>query len=217
MRSMLRSMAAAALVVFLLTPALAAAQDLKPIQLPAPKTDGGKPLMDVLKARQSARVFGSDPLPLQTLSNLLWAAFGVNRADGRRTAPSARNWQETDIYVVLPEGVYVYDAKGNALKPVAPGDHRAQTGTQAYAATAAVDLVYVADLVKTGQSPAEEREIFTPADAGFIAENAYLFCTSEGLAVVVRGLIDRAALGKVLNLRADQKIILAQSIGLPKK
>jgi nitroreductase len=100
---------------------------------------------------------------------------------------------------------------------VTPGDHRAQTGTQAYVATAPVNLVYVADFAKTGNAPAEEREIFTPADAGFIAENAYLFCTSEGLAVVVRGLIDRPALGKVLNLRADQKIILAQTIGLPKK
>jgi SagB-type dehydrogenase family enzyme len=209
--------AAVALVVFLLAPVFAAGQELKPIQLPPARTEGGKPLMDVLKTRQSARVFASDPLPAQTLSNLLWAAFGVNRPDGRRTAPSARNWQEIDIFVVLPEGVYVYDAKAHALKPVTPGDHRAQTGTQAYVATAPVNLVYVADFAKTGNAPAEEREIFTPADAGFIAENAYLFCTSEGLAVVVRGLIDRPALGKVLNLRADQKIILAQTIGLPKK
>jgi SagB-type dehydrogenase family enzyme len=217
MRSRLCRAAAAATILFLLAPVLASAQELKPIQLPPARTDGGKPLMDVLKSRQSARVFAGDPLPLQTLSNLLWAAFGMSRGDGRRTAPSARNWQEIDIYVVLADGVYVYDAKAHALKPVASGDHRAQTGTQAYVATAPVNLVYVADLAKTGNAPAEEREIFTPADAGFIAENAYLFCTSEGLAVVVRGLIDRAALGKVLNLRADQKIILAQTIGLPKK
>jgi SagB-type dehydrogenase family enzyme len=202
--------------VVLLAPG-AAAPDPWEIRLPAPKTEGGRPLMDVLRARQSARAFSPEPLPMQTLSNLLWAAFGVNRPDGRRTAPSARNWQEIEIYVVLAEGAYVYDANANALKSVASGDHRAKTGTQAYVATAPVNLVYVADLAKTGQSPAEERDLFVPADAGFVAENAYLFCTSEGLAVVVRGLIDRPALAKTLNLRTDQRIILAQSVGNVKK
>lgn len=218
MRLTYRSFAAtAAVIVMSLVPCVAAAQNLKPVQLPAPRTEGGKPLMDVLKSRQSARVFSPDALPQQVLSNLLWAAFGVNRPDGRRTAPSARNWQEIDIYVVLPEGAYLYDAKSHALKPVVAGDHRAVTGTQAYVATAPVNLVYVADYARTGQAPPEERELFPPADAGFVAENAYLFCASEGLAVVVRGLIDRTALAKVLNLRADQKIILAQTIGFPKK
>ena len=218
MRSTYRSFAAtAAVIVMSLVPCVAAAQNLKSVQLPAPRTEGGKPLMDVLKSRQSARVFSPDALPQQVLSNLLWAAFGVNRPDGRRTAPSARNWQEIDIYVVLPEGAYLYDAKSHALKPVVAGDHRAVTGTQAYVATAPVNLVYVADYARTGQAPLEERELFPPADAGFVAENAYLFCASEGLAVVVRGLIDRTALAKVLNLRADQKIILAQTIGFPKK
>jgi nitroreductase len=193
------------------------AQDLKPLQLPAPKTDGGKPLMDVLRARQSARAFSPEPLPAQTLSNLLWAAFGVNRPDGRRTAPSARNWQEIDLYVVLADAAYLYDAKANVLKVAAAGDHRSKTGTQAYVATAPVNLVYVADLARTGQSPAEERDLFVPADAGFVAENAYLFCASEGLAVVVRGLIDRPALAKALNLRPEQRIILAQSVGYVKK
>ena len=103
------------------------------------------------------------------------------------------------------------------MKPAAAGDHRAKTGTQAYVTTAPLNLVYVADLARTGQSLAEERDLFTPADAGFIAQNAYLYCASEGLAVVVRGLIDRPALAKALNLRPDQKIILAQTIGYPKK
>jgi nitroreductase len=217
MRTTLRRIAPVAAIILLLAPALALAQELNPIQLPPPKTDGGKPLMDALKARQSARTFAPDRLPLPVLSNLLWATNGVNRADGRRTAPSARNWQEVDVYVVMADAAYVYDAKAHALKPVAAGDHRARTGTQEYVATAPVNLVYVADLAKTGQSPSEERDLFTPADAGFIAQNAYLFCASEGLAVVVRGLIDRPALAKALNLRADQRIILAQTIGYPKK
>ena len=205
------------LLVALFFAALAPAQELKSIQLPEPKTQGGRPLMQVLKDRQSAREFSAEALPLPVLSNLLWAAFGINRPDGRRTAPSARNWQEIDIYVALPDGLYLYDAKPHALKPVLPGDHRAATGTQAYVAGAAVDLVYVADLARTGNAPAEERELFTPADAGFVAENVYLFCTSEGLATVVRGLIDRPALSKRMQLRPDQKIILAQSVGYPKK
>ncbi len=126
-----------ALALFLsFLPVFALAQDLKPIPLPAPQTDGGKPLMQVLKARHSTREFGSEKLPLQTLSNLLWAANGINRPDGKRTAPSAVNWQETDIYVVLAEGSYVYDPKGNALNPVVSGDLRAETGTLARSTTA---------------------------------------------------------------------------------
>jgi SagB-type dehydrogenase family enzyme len=217
MRTTSRAIAAAVVVILLFGTAVGLAQDLKPVQLPPAKTDGGKPLMEALEARQSARVFAPDALPAQVLSNLLWAAFGINRADGNRTAPSARNWQEIDIYVVMADGAYVYDAKGHALRPVAGGDHRAKTGTQPYVATAPLNLVYVADIARTGQSPAEERDLFTPADAGFIAQNAYLYCASEGLAVVVRGLIDRPALAKALSLRPDQKIILAQTIGYPKK
>jgi SagB-type dehydrogenase family enzyme len=217
MRLTPRTATAAVIIILLLAPGFALAQDLKPIQLPPAKTDGGKPFMDVLKARQSARVFAADSLPPQVISNLLWAANGMNRADGRRTAPSARNWQEIDVYVVMAGGAYRYDPKAHALEPVAAGDHRAKTGTQAYVATAPVNLVYVADMTKTGKSPAEERDLFTPADAGFIAQNAYLFCASEGLAVVVRGLIDRPALAAALNLRTDQKVLLAQTIGYPKK
>jgi nitroreductase len=203
--------------IALLVPMLAAAQELKPIQLSAPKTEGGKPLMELLNARRSVREFSAEPLPLPVLSNLLWAAFGVNRTDGRRTAPSARNWQEIDVYVARPDGVYVYDPKANVLNPVLAGDHRRATGTQDYVSTAAVNLVYIADMARVGKAPAEERDLFTPANAGFIAENVYLFCASEGLATVVRGLVNRAALAKLLRLRPEQKIILSQSVGYPKK
>ncbi|HZL69048.1 MAG TPA: SagB/ThcOx family dehydrogenase [Candidatus Limnocylindrales bacterium] len=192
------------------------AQDLKSIQLPAPQTDGSRPLMQVLKERKTQREFGPEKLPTQVLANLLWAAFGINRPDGRRTAPSAMNWQEIDIYVALGDGLFLYNAKANRLEPILAQDMRAATGTQAFVAAAPLNLVYVADLSKTGQS-SSDAEFFTAADAGFISENVYLFCTSEGLATVVRGSVDRAALAKVMKLRPDQKILLAQSVGYPKK
>jgi len=194
-----------------------AAQGLQPIKLPPPQTDDGRPLMQVLKDRKSTRDFGPGTLPPQTLSNLLWAAFGINRPDGHRTAPSAQNWQEVSIYVAAPEGVYVYDAKDNVLNPVLTGDFRAATGTQSFVKDAAVDLVYVSDLSKTGRAEFSDVMLSTAADVGFIAQNVYLYCASEGLATVVRGSIDKPALAKTLHLRPNQKIILAQSVGYPKK
>ena len=174
--------------------------------------------MQVLKDRHSTREFSSEELSLQTLANLLWAAFGVNRPDsGKRTAPSAMNWQEIDIYVASADGLYVYDAKGNKLDAVSGEDVRAFTGTQPFVKDAALDLVYVADLSKTGKSSAEEKNFYTAADVGFIAQNVYLFCASENLAVVVRGSVDRAALAKAMKLRPDQKILLSQTVGYPKK
>jgi hypothetical protein len=113
---------------------------------------------------------------------LLWAAFGVNRPTGHRTAPSARNWQEMDIYVALPQALYLYDAKAHALKLAAAGDLRAATGTQPFVSTAPVNLVYVADLKRTGTAGPEEQAQFTWADAGFIAQNVYLFCPPKASA-----------------------------------
>lgn len=204
-------------VILILCSLTALAQELKPVQLPRPQTDIGRPLMQVLKDRSSARSFSPEKLSAQVLSNLLWAAFGVNRPDsGKRTAPSARNWQEIDIYVATADGLYVYDAKANQLNPVLREDVRAQTGTQSYVKEAPLNLVYVADLAKTGSGSAE-RDTYVAADAGFIAQNVYLFCASEGLATVVRGSIDRPALSTVLRLRPDQRIILAQTVGYPRK
>ena len=198
--------------------ALGDAQTLEPISLPAPMMDGGKPLMSTLKARASTREFSADALPPQTLSNLLWAAWGVNRPDGRRTAPSASNRQEIDIYVTLPGGAYLWDAKANVLHPVAPGDHRAATGTQPFPATAALNLVYVADMAKLNRPATDPQQMLNVgADAGFIAENVYLFCASEGLATVVRASVAKDALAKTLQLRDTQVIVLAQTVGFPKK
>jgi SagB-type dehydrogenase family enzyme len=205
-------------VILLAVPTLSLAQELKPISLPSPQTNGGKPLMQALKDRHSTREFSSEKLSPQVLSNLLWAAFGINRPDtGKRTAPSAMNWQEIDIYVATADGLYVYDAKGNKLDPVLAEDVRGATGMQPFVKDAPLDLVYVADLAKTGKSSAEDKNFYTGADAGFIAQNVYLFCASEGLGVVVRGSVDRAALAKMMKLRPDQKIVLGQTVGYPKK
>ncbi len=193
-----------------------AAQELKPVILPAPQTDGGRPLMQALKERKSTREFSAEKVPAQVLANLLWAGFGVNRPDGRRTAPSAMNWQEIDIYVITADGTYVYDAAKNQLQPAAKEDLRSLAGTQPFVATAPVNLVYVADMTKVA-GDAGEKELFTGADTGFIAQNVYLYCASEGLATVVRASVDRDALGKALKLKATQKIVLAQSVGYPKK
>lgn len=205
------------LIALLLVPVgLITGQELKPVALPTPQTSGGKPLMQVLKERKSVRDFGPEPLSKQTISNLLWAAWGINREDGRRTAPSASNRQEIDVYVIMADGAYLYDAQANALKPVARTDVRKFVGTQAYAAGAPVNLIYVADTAKLGGDDGA-RLATANADTGFIAQNVYLFCASEGLGTVVRGSVNRDDLGKALNLRAGQRITLAQSVGYARK
>jgi SagB-type dehydrogenase family enzyme len=206
------------LLLLFLCPALTLGQELKPLILPAPQTDGGKPLMQALKERHSTREFSSEKLSPQALANLLWAAFGINRPDtGKRTAPSAMNWQEIDVYVATAEGLYVYDAKGNKLDPILAGDVRSAAGVQPFVKDAPLNLIYVADFAKTGKSSAEDRNFYSAADVGFIAQNVYLFCASEGLAVVVRGGVDRVALAKLMKLRPGQKILLAQTVGYAKK
>jgi SagB-type dehydrogenase family enzyme len=192
------------------------AQELQPIQLPSPQTEIGKPLMQALKLRQSSRSFDTTSLPLQELSNLLWAADGINRLEiGKRTAPSAMNWQEIDIYVSLQNGTYVYDAKSNSLLKNSIKDLREFTGKQPFVKNAPVNLVYVADEKRMTHATEEDKIRWSAADAGFIAQNVYLYCASQGLAVVIRGMVDREILSKELHLRAEQKIILSQTVGYP--
>ena len=208
----------ASTVLALLCLGAATADPLKPVSLSPPQMTGGRPLMQVLKDRSTSRSFSAEKLPPQMLSNLLWAAFGINRPEsGHRTAPSAMDHQEIDIYVALAEGLYVYEAKAHVLQPVLAGDIRAMTGRQPFVADAPVNLVYVADLGRMGKASKEEQDLYSAADTGFISENVYLFCASEGLATVVRGSVDREALAKAMRLRPDQKIILAQTVGYPKK
>ena len=207
-----------ALVVMALSSSLPLAQELRPIELPAPQMDNGRPIMQVLKDRHTTRAFSTEKLPVQVLSNLLWAAFGINRPKtGGRTAPSAMNWQEIDLYVATADGLFLYDAKANLLKPILKEDVRALTGSQPFVKEAPVNLIYVSDLARTSRASSEDQNLYTGADAGFISQNVYLFCASEGLATVVRGSVDRPALAKAMKLRPEQRIILAQSVGKPKQ
>ncbi|MFC1835066.1 nitroreductase family protein [Thermodesulfobacteriota bacterium] len=217
MKSKLIIIATTCLVIcaFLLSPVLA--DNAKPIQLPEPRISSGKLLMQALKERKTTRKFNNGRLSQQQLSNLLWAAFGVNRPDkGRRTAPSSFNRQEIDIYVVTADGAYLYDAKAHSLIPVLSEDIRALTGTQGYVKNAAVNLVYVSTPSKMKQKKVMDRLIITSANTGFIGQNVYLFCASEGMATVFRDAIDRKKLAEVLKLKEDQRINFAQSVGAPK-
>ena len=174
--------------------------------------------MQVLKERKSLREFSTKKLPLQVLSNLLWAANGINRPqEAKRTAPSAVNWQNIDIYVSLAEGLYVYDAKSNMLRLILAEDVRAATGKQEFVKIAPLNLVYVADFSKIARGTDEDKNFYSAAHTGFISQNVYLFCASEGLSTVVRGMIDRQELAKVMKLRPDQKAIYAQTVGYPKE
>ncbi|HUU04238.1 MAG TPA: SagB/ThcOx family dehydrogenase [Patescibacteria group bacterium] len=204
-------------LVLILTAGLAA-QELAEIRLPKPQTDGGVPLMQALARRATSRDFAPDPLPAQTLSNLLWAAWGINRPESKkRTAPSAMNWQEIDLYIVMEMGIYLYDATAHVLKPVMAGDFRAQAGRQEFVKTVPLTLVFVADPARMGKAPAEKREIYAWTDSAFISQNVYLFCASAGLATGVRASVDAAALATAMKLTSGQIITMAQSVGFPKK
>jgi len=183
------------------------------ISLPAPQKAGGMPLLDALAKRSTGREFDSKDLSREQLSTLLWACFGINRPDGKRTAPSAKDCQETDIYVILKQGSYLYDARSNQLKLVLAEDLRNLSGTQAFATNAPVTLVFVADLTKMGKWSAEEKQAFAHIDVGYISQNAYLYCASAGLVTGARASVDRKALGIKLKLRPEQLIVLAQSVG----
>lgn len=197
--------------------ALGLAQAPPPITLPKPRMEGGKPLMQALSERRSVRQFGNEKLPVQVISDLLWAAWGVNRPGGQRTAPSAVNAQEVEIYVVLPEGVYLFEASSHSLKPLLGGDRRSIAGTQAFVTQAPLNLIYVADFAKMGSGKPEDRPVWAAAGTGFIGQNVYLFCASEGLATVFRAFVDHAVAAKTLNLRPDQRVMFAQTVGYPQK
>ena len=189
---------------------------LEPVSLPAPRTGSGKPLMQALKERRTTREFSEKALSRQMLSDLLWAAFGVNRPeDGKRTAPSAWNHQEVDLYVFLQDGVYVYEAVEHRLRPVLEGDHRAMTSTDDFGRIAPVSIAYVADHSRTPKTPTWEKPFYAGIHTGFIGQNVYLYCASAGLGTVIHDSTADGALAKALGLRRDQQIILAQAIGYP--
>jgi SagB-type dehydrogenase family enzyme len=195
---------------------IAAAIFAEDIRLPPPVRNGGMPLMQALSARRTARDFADRDLSMQTLSSLLWAANGINRpADGRRTAPTARNVQDTDVYVMMPSGVYLYDAKADLLRLVNPGDHRAVAGKQSFACQARLTLFFVHDSARGMKADAADVMRYAGIHAGAIMQNVYLFCAKEGLATVARAYIDYEACAGALKLGPTQRVILAQTVGYP--
>jgi nitroreductase len=192
-------------------------QESKNIQLPEPVKTGGLPLMEALANRETSRSFSNKELPLQIVSNLLWAGFGINREDGKRTAPSAHNWLETDLYVFLESGVYVYDAANNWLEFKLADDLREFTGKQEFVKDAPLSIVFIADLNKMKEiKEKDQKALMASTDAAFISQNLYLYCASEGLATGVRAWIDKDVLGEKLGLTEDQYISMGQSVGFPK-
>jgi nitroreductase len=205
-------LAGAALVAM---PGLArAAVETRP--LPAPRKTGGMPLMQALQQRRSTREFATRPLPPQLVSDLLWAAYGINRPSGDRTAPYWRHIMVIDVYVAMADGLWLYDPQQHALLPQLAQDIRAQTGRQDFAATAPLDLVYVAHGERMQDISAEERRLYASVDTGFIGQNVYLFCASEGLATVFRGAVDYPRLAAAMRLPAAAFVTFAQTVGYPK-
>lgn len=183
----------------------------------APPAASPATVLEALKNRKSTNAFQTQPLTKERLLELLWAAWGINRPDsGKRTAPTAMNAQEIDIYVLLPEGVYVYDAKGNQLTPVSTQDLRPKTATQGFMRDAPVHLLFIADYAKY-RIRGPQTELYSAAHTGFIGQNVYLYCASQGLGAHFYASIDRAALKDSLKLREDQTIVFAQAVGYPKE
>ena len=186
------------------------------MSLPPPSRTGGMPLMEALLLRQSQRKFSTQPLSEQLLSDLLWAAAGVNRpVEGGRTAPSALHAQEVDLHVALPNGLHFYDPTQHALRLEVASDVRRVTGYQDFVDQAALDLIFVADHTRMKLVPASRRRSYAFTCAGAMSQNVYLFSASAGLATVVRAWFDHAGLSEAMGLSADHELLLAQTVGYP--
>ncbi|MGI5869833.1 MAG: nitroreductase family protein [Kiritimatiellia bacterium] len=196
--------------------AAAPSKDAATIQLPAIKTTGGVPLMEAISKRKSSRDFAPTPLSLEHLGGILWATAGYNRPEAKmRVAASSRNHQAVEILAVLEAGIYAYDAEKHALNLLAAGDHRKLAGPQPFVATAPLNLVFVGDADKIKIDDLELRMLSFGADAGLMAQNAYLYCASENLGCVVRTYIQHDPLAKLLNLPKNKRVLLGQTIGYP--
>jgi nitroreductase len=194
----------------------APAMSAETVILPAPRSEGGKPLIQALRLRRSIREYSERPLPPQVLSDLLWAAFGVNRPNGDRTAPYWRHVMVIDVYAAMADGVWLYDPQQHALHPHLTADIRAKTGLQEFVASAPLNLVYVAHGERMKDISPEERRLYASVDTGFIGQNVYLFCASEGLATVFRGAVDYTKMAQSMRLDEEQFVTFAQTVGYPK-
>jgi nitroreductase len=197
-------------------PSLSAGQEAKPRALPPPRASGGMPLTDALRRRHSTREYSAKPLSSQMLSDLLWSANGVNRPSGDRTAPYWRHIMVIDIYLAMADGVWLYDPAAHALQPYMAEDIRAATGTQDFVGVAPLDLVYVVHGERMHDIAAEDRRLYGSVDAGFIGQNVYLYCASEGLGSVFRGAVDYPKLTRLMKLPEGQFVAFAQTVGYPK-
>lgn len=193
------------------------AQDLKVIKLDPPTKTGGESVMKVFNDRKSDREFAPDKLKLSDLSNLLWATNGINRSDGKRTAPSAKNAQDVDVYVILEEGAYFYDAKEHALNPITAGDYRgAVAGGQDFVKAAPVSIVLVSELSRLGDIN-EKTKLMGAVDVGIVCQNINIACAGLGLATVPRATMDTETLKTVLKLKDTQLLLMNNPVGYPKK
>jgi nitroreductase len=188
----------------------------QPIVLPAPRAQGGKPLIEALRLRRSIREYSEQPLPLQVLSDLMWAAFGINRPSGDRTVPYWRHIMVIDVYAAMADGVWLYDPKQHAMMPHLSADIRAQTGLQDFVGHAPLNLIYVAHGERMQDITPDERRLYASVDTGFIGQNVYLFCASEGLATVFRGAVDYTKLNQTMRLDPRQLVTFAQTVGYPR-
>ena len=214
MKNMIKLIVSALVVAILAGAAVAGDSAIK--SLPAPQMTGGKPLMQALKERQSIREYKTDRLTDQQMSDLLWAAFGINRPEiDHRTAPSAQNTQDIDIYVATEGGLYRYEAKPHRLVKESDRDLRPLTSGQPFAKVAPAQLIFVSDYARMPKVKPELRDLYAGVDTGCIVQNVYLYCASTGLAAVVHEL-EREPLAKAMNLRPDQHIVVAQTVGWPK-
>lgn len=188
------------------------------IQLPAIQKTGGMPLMEAIAKRSSSREFAPTALTPELLGGVLWSTAGYNRpAKKKRTAASSRNRQSVDVLAVLETGIYAYDAEKHALNLLVAGDHRKLAGSQPFVATAPLNLVYVGDADKIEIKDAEARMLSLGADAGLMAQNAYLYCASEQLSCVIRAWIEHEPLAKLLKLPKNKRVLFGQTIGYPAK
>lgn len=195
-------------------PSLALAEEVR--SLPAPRKYVGRALMQALQARRSIREYSTRPLPAQVLSELLWAAYGINRPGGERTAPYWRHIMVIDVYAAMADGLWLYDPKEHALRRHIGADIRAQTGPQDFVASAPLNLVYVVHGERMTDVSLEDRRLYGSVDAAFAGQNVYLYCASEGLATVFRGAIDYPALERAMQLGEGQFVAFAQTVGYPR-
>lgn len=199
-------------IIFIAIANVSLAQDL--IKLPEPNKDGGMPLMQAINERQSGRNFIDKDLSQQQLSDLFWAAYGINRPEtGKHTIPTSRNRQDIEVYITTRDGVFLYNPEEHALIQISGQDQREKAGTQDFVKVAAVNLIYVSDFDKLGDSPDNIKTMTAASHCGFIGQNVYLYCASEGLISVFRAMIDKDKAAELLQLEGNKHIIYSQSVG----